>query len=143
MPLVFTFGKTDSFSFDRMRDDHGGLIGISRCFDTLESGENLGEIVPIDLQATPTEAFEYSPEINPRPWIFAIATMLLVNRQNPTELLEPIPVQNCRQIAQLISRRDVQGFPNHAFLKFAIAHHHKRVKLLATQTCAKRHPQTD
>src|SRR4029077_16166219 len=132
MPLVFTFRKTDSFSFDSMRDDHGGLIGISRCFHTLESGENLGVIVPIDLQATPPEAFEYPPEINPRPRILAIATMLLVDCQDPTELLEPIPVQNCRQVAQLISRRDVQGFPNHAFLKFAVAHHHKGVKLFAT-----------
>src|ERR1700739_4035225 len=108
MPLVFTFRKTDSFSFDRMRDDHRGLIGISRCFHTLESRENLREIVPIDLQATPTEAFEYSPEINPGPRILAIATMLLVNCQDPTELLEPIPVQNCSQVAQLISRSDVQ-----------------------------------
>src|ERR1700760_4458323 len=134
MPLVFTFRKTDSFSFDRMGDDHRGLIGIPGCFHTLESRENLGKIVPINLQATPTEAFEYSPEINPRPRILAIAPMLLVNGQDPTELLEPIPIEDCGQITQLISRRDVQGFPNHAFLKFAIANHDKGVKLLATQT---------
>src|SRR5580704_12963906 len=132
MPFMFTFRKVHSFAFDRVGDDHRGLIGISRRLRAFQGRDNLREVVPVDLEATPAKLFEYSSQIDPRPWTTTVAAMLFVDRKHPTELLKPVPVQNGGQISQLVSRRDMQRFPNHSFLQFAVADHDKGLKLLSS-----------
>src|SRR6201986_3465953 len=116
MPLMLPFRKTHPFPLDRMGNNHCWLIGVSGCLGALQSGKNLRKIVPCNFEAAPAQPLEYPSQIDSRPWVLTIPTMLLVNCQDPTELLKPIPVQNCGQIAKLISRRDVQRLPNHALL---------------------------
>jgi hypothetical protein len=43
--------------------------------------------MPVDLEATPAEPLKNASKIYSRPRITTIAAMLLVNRENPTELL--------------------------------------------------------
>ena len=69
--------------------------------------------------------------------------MLLVDRQHPAELLQAIPVKDRGQITQLVSRGDVQSFPDHPFLQFAVAQHDEGVKLLPSHSGAQGEAQTD
>src|SRR6266404_9596709 len=101
MPFVLALGKVDSFAFDSVGDDHRWLIGISRRLRALQGRDNLREVVTVDLEATPAKLLKYAPQIDPRPRITAVATMLLIDCKHPTELLQAIPVQNGGKISQL------------------------------------------
>ena len=85
----------------------------------------------VDFETAPTKSFENASQVYPRPWITAITAMLFVNCKNPTELLQPIPIQDSSKISQLVSRRDVEGLPDHPLLKLSISHHNERMELLA------------
>jgi len=130
---MFTLREVHSLAFDRVGDDHRWLIGISRRLRAFQGRDNLQEVVTVDLEATPAKLLKYAPQIDSRPWITAVATMLFIDCKHPTELLQAIPVQNGGKISQLVSGSDMQRFPNHSLLQFAVADHHKGLKLLPSQ----------
>src|SRR5260221_2506939 len=94
MPFMFTFREVHSLAFDRVGDDHRWLIGISRRLRAFQGRDNLQEVVTVDLEATPAKLLKYAPQIDPRPRITAVATILLIECKHPTELLQAIPVPN-------------------------------------------------
>src|ERR1700760_1868341 len=120
MPFMFAFREVHALAFDRVGDDHRWLIGISRGLRAFEGRYDLREVVPVNLEATPAKFLEYASQIYPRPRVAAVAPMLFIDGEHPTELLQAIPVQNSSQISELVSRRDVQSLPDHPLLQFAI-----------------------
>src|SRR3984893_2395010 len=143
MPFMFTLRKVHSLAFDRVGDDHRWLIGISRRLRVFQGRDNLGEVVPVNLETTPAKFFEYASQIYPRPRVTAIAPMLFIDGKHPTELLQAIPVQNSGQVSELVSRCDVQGLPNHPLLQFAIPEHDKGMKLLTSHPGTQGEAQAD
>src|SRR5580704_16665137 len=143
MPFMFTFREVYALAFDRVDNDHRRLIGISRRLRVFQGRYNLREVVPVNLEATPAKFFEYASQIYPRPRVTAVASMLFIDCQHPTELLQAIPVQNSGQISEFVSRRDVQSLPNHPFLQFAIPKHDKGMKLLTSHPGTQSEAQAD
>src|SRR5260221_4899092 len=94
MPVMFTFREVHSLAFDRVGDDRRWLIGISRRLRAFQGRDNLQEVVTVDLEATPAKLLKYAPQIDPRPRITAVATMLLIECKHPTQMLQAIPGQN-------------------------------------------------
>src|SRR4029077_4825744 len=110
---------------------HSGPIRIPRRFCAFERWNDLGEIMSVNFQAAPTQALENASQVYRRPWITAIAAMLFVNCKNPTELLQPIPIENSSKVSQLVARRDVECFPDHPLLKLSVSHYNECMKLFA------------
>src|SRR5258708_9531013 len=94
MPFMFTFREVHSLAFDRVGDDHRWLIGISRRLRAFQGRDNLLEVVTVDLEATPAKLLKYAPQIDPRPRITAVATVLRLGCNDPTEPLLAIPLGN-------------------------------------------------
>src|SRR4030081_3968940 len=78
MPFMFTLREVHSLAFDRVGDDHRWLIGISRRLRAFQSRDNLREVVPVDLEATPAELLEDASQIDPRPRVTTVAPMLFI-----------------------------------------------------------------
>jgi hypothetical protein len=126
-----------------MGKDHRGLVTISKRFDMFERRNYLREFVPFDLQDAPTKSFEDSLQVNPRPGILPISTVFLVDRKNPTKLLQSIIVQDRGQISQFVSWSDIQRLPDHSLLEFAISDHDERMIFLSPHSSSERHAQSN
>ena len=63
----------------------------------------------VNLDTPPPKFFEDPAQINSRPGVAPIAAVLLVDRKDPAELLQAIPVQDRGKDSQLIARRNVQA----------------------------------
>src|SRR5258708_7587514 len=111
MPFMFTLREVHSLAFDRVGDDHRWLIGISRGLRAFQGRDNLQEVVTVDLETTPAKLLKYAPQIDSRPRITAVATMLFVDGEHPTKLLQAIPVQNGGKKSLTVIRSDMQSFP--------------------------------
>src|ERR1700756_4143544 len=99
--------------------------------------------MPVDPKDLPTESLEDSLQVNPRPWVFPIPTVFLIDRKDPAKLLQSIPIQDRGQIAEFISWSDIKRFPDHSLLEFAISDHDECMIFFPPHPRPERHAQSD
>src|ERR1700722_3466753 len=126
-----------------MGHNHRGLIRIPKILGRLQSRNDFCIVMSIDLENAPTEFFEYGLEVDVSPGIAPVSTVLFARSKQPAELLQAVPIENRGQIPELVPGSDMQGFPNHSFLEFAVTHHDKSMELLAPQPATQSESEPD
>ena len=132
MPSGNVFHEADTFAFDGIGDDDGGLSASGLGFGILQRLDHLLHVVAVDGDHVPSEAA-----------IFFLERLDIHHVFDPAIDLEAVAIDDTDEVVELEVARFHRGFPDLAFLLLAISHDAEDMVTLLVQPGGQREADGD